>query len=138
MLDGVKVKEIVAGVSSPEEILEIRKWMEAQHAKDQAISPTNVASMDVEELYITHFDWMIMTGELPMTTRNKHLKTYLAKDRISGFNDNKWKMTNYFMNVNEWNKIKISEFKLRFIHELRSIIHDTINTFELSNLLRFQ
>ena len=91
MLDGVKVKEIVAGVSSPEEILEIRKWMEAQHAKDQAISPTNVASMDVEELYITHFDWMIMTGELPMTTRNKHLKTYLAKDRISGFNDNKWK-----------------------------------------------
>ena len=53
---GVKVKDIVAGVSSPEEILEIMKWMETQHAKDQAILPTGVVSMDVEELRITHYD----------------------------------------------------------------------------------
>ena len=37
MLDDVEVKEIVDGVSLPKEILEIRKWMENQHAKDQAI-----------------------------------------------------------------------------------------------------
>ena len=37
MLGDVKVREVVAGVSSPEEILETRKWMEDQHAKDQAI-----------------------------------------------------------------------------------------------------
>ena len=65
--------------------------MEAQHAKYQAILPTNVVSMDVEELRITHYDWMRMTGELPITTRSEPLKTYLAKDRIAGFNNNKWK-----------------------------------------------
>ena len=32
-----------------------------------------------------------MTGNLPMTTWSEHLKTYLDKDRISGFNDDKWK-----------------------------------------------
>ena len=35
MLGNMEVKEIVAGVSSPEEIMEIRKWMEDQHAKDR-------------------------------------------------------------------------------------------------------
>ena len=48
MFGDVEVKEIVAGVSLPEEILEIRKWMETQHAKDQAILPTGVVSMEVE------------------------------------------------------------------------------------------
>ena len=97
MLGDVEIKEIVARVSLPEEILEISKWMETQHAKDQAILPTGVVSMDVEELRITHYDWIKMTGELSMTTRSEPLKSYLAKDRISGFNivilhcyDRKW------------------------------------------------
>ena len=47
--------------------------------------------MDVEELRVTHYDWMKMTGELPMTTWSEPLKTHLARERISGFNDNKWK-----------------------------------------------
>ena len=47
--------------------------------------------MDVEEIRITHYDWMRMTGELLMTTWSEPLKTSLAKDRISGFNDDKWK-----------------------------------------------
>ena len=46
----MEVKEIVAGVSSSEEILEIRKWMEIQHAKDQAVLPTGVVSIDVEDI----------------------------------------------------------------------------------------
>ena len=49
MLGDVEVREIVDGVSSPEEILETRKWMEEQHAKDQAILPTSVVSMEVED-----------------------------------------------------------------------------------------
>ena len=40
ILKEVEVKEIVARVSSPEEILEIKLWMEEQCAKDQAILPT--------------------------------------------------------------------------------------------------
>ena len=91
MLGDVEIKEIVARVSLPEEILEISKWMETQHAKDQAILPTGVVSMDVEELCITHDDWVKMTGELPMTTQSKPLKSYFTKDSISGFNNDKWK-----------------------------------------------
>ena len=90
MLGNMEVKKIVAGVSLPEEILEIRKWMETQHAKDQAILPTGVVSMDVEELRITHYNWIKMTGELHVTTQSEPLKSYLAKDRISGFNNDKW------------------------------------------------
>ena len=91
MLEDVEVREIIAGISSPEEILEIRKWMEVHQAKDQSILPTGVVSMDVEEVRVTHYDWMKITGELLMTTRIEPLKTYLAKDRISGFNEDKWK-----------------------------------------------
>ena len=47
--------------------------------------------MEVVELRVTHYDWMRMTGELPMTTRSEPWKTSLARDRISGFNDDKWK-----------------------------------------------
>ena len=47
--------------------------------------------MDDKEVRVTHYDWMRMTGELPMTTRSETLKTYLAKDRISGFYEDKWK-----------------------------------------------
>ena len=91
MLEDVEVKEIIAGKSSPEEILEIRKWMETHQAKDQSILPTGVVSMDVEEVWVMHYDWMKMSRELPMTTRSEPLKTYLAKDRIFGFNEDKWK-----------------------------------------------
>ena len=85
------MREIIAGVSSPDDILEIRNWMEEQHAKDQSILPTRVVSMDVEELRVTHYDWMKMTGELPLTTQSEPLKLHLARDRISGFNNDKWK-----------------------------------------------
>ena len=91
MLKDVEVKEIIAGVSSPEEIREINLWMQEQHARDQSILPTRVVSMDVEEMRVTHYDWMRMTGELPMKTRSEPLKTRLAKDRIPGFDEDKWK-----------------------------------------------
>ena len=91
MLEDVEVEEIITGISSPEEIHEIRKWMEIHQAKDLSILPTGVVSMDIEEVLVTHYDWMRMTGELGMTTRSEPFKTYLAKDRISGFNEDKWK-----------------------------------------------
>ena len=82
MLEEVEIKEIIAGKSSPEEILEIRKWMKTHQAKDQSIHPTGVVSMDVEEVRVTFYDWMKMTGELPMTTRSEPL--------ISWFNEDTW------------------------------------------------
>ena len=54
MLKDVEAKEIIAGVSSPEEIHEINLWMQEQHAKDQSILPTRVVSMEVEEIRVTH------------------------------------------------------------------------------------
>ena len=99
MLEDVEVKEIVAGISSPEEVLEIRKWMEIHQAKDQSILPTGVMSMDIEEVRVKHYDWMRMTGELPMSTRSDPLKTYLAKDRISWFNEDKWKQLLTFIMI---------------------------------------
>ena len=65
--------------------------METHHAKDQSILPTRVMSMDVEEVRVRYYDWMKMTGELLMTTRSEPFKTYLANDRISGFNEDKCK-----------------------------------------------
>ena len=59
--------------------------MQEQYARDQAILPTRVVSMDVEEIRVTHYDWMKMTGELPMKTSSEPLKTKLARDRLSGF-----------------------------------------------------
>ena len=50
MLNDVEVKETVAGVSSAAEILEITRWLQEQFAKDQAILPTRVVNMDVEEI----------------------------------------------------------------------------------------
>ena len=50
--------------------------MEEQHAKDLAILSTSVVSMDVEELRVTHYDWMKMTSELPMTTQSEWLKLF--------------------------------------------------------------
>ena len=90
MLKDVEVREIVAGVSSPEEIFEINLWMQEQYSRDQAILPTRVVSMDVEKICVTHYDWMKMTGELPMKTLSEPVKTRLARDRLSGFNDDKW------------------------------------------------
>ena len=57
MLKDVEVKKIVTGISSPEEILEIRKWMGIQQANDQVILPMGVVSMEVEEVRVTHYDW---------------------------------------------------------------------------------
>ena len=53
MLEDVEVEEIITGISSPEEIHEIRKWMEIHQAKDLSILPTGVVSMDIEEVLVT-------------------------------------------------------------------------------------
>ena len=64
--------------------------MQEQFAKDQAILPTRVVSMDVEEIRVTHYDWIKMTGELLMEA-SEPVKTRLARDRLSGYREDKWK-----------------------------------------------
>ena len=50
MLRDVEAREIIAGKSSPQQILEIKKWMEPHQALDQSILSTKTVSMDVEEV----------------------------------------------------------------------------------------
>ena len=45
----------------------------------------------MEEIWVTHYDWMKMAGELPMQELSEPVKTRLARDRLSGFNDERWK-----------------------------------------------
>ena len=99
MLEDVEVREIVAGISYPEEIIEIRKWVETHHAKYQTFLTLGILSMDVEEVRVTYYNWMRMTGELLMRTRSESLKNYLAKDRISGFTEDKWKQLPTFIMI---------------------------------------
>ena len=89
MLKEVEVKEIVAGVSSADEIFETTLWMKEQFAKDQAILPTRVISMDVEEIRVTHYDWMKMTGGIPKVAPTEPVKTRLARDCLSGHDEDR-------------------------------------------------
>ena len=49
MLDRIEVGELVCGVSSASEILEVRKWVEKMQDADQRLVGTRVVSFDVED-----------------------------------------------------------------------------------------
>ena len=93
--------------------------------------------MDVKELRVTHYDWMKMTGELPMTTRCETLKTYLAKDRISGFNYDKWKqLLCLIMRVNGTSWALMISLDLEVVSEYRYRFKKMRIQTELLDLLR--
>ena len=56
LVDKMEVRELVFGISEPEEISEVRRWVEECHKKDQQNCPTNLMSMDVECMKATHED----------------------------------------------------------------------------------
>ena len=65
ILDQVEVKEIVVGLSTEQEIEEIISWFWNKYAIDQRILPTNVVSMDVEEIKVTLYDTLRIAGRIP-------------------------------------------------------------------------
>ena len=93
--------------------------------------------MDVEEVQVTHYDWMKMTGELPMKSRSELLKTYLAKDRISGFNDDKWKqLTALIMIGNRTSWVLMISLDLEVVCEYKYRFKKMIIQTELLGLLQ--
>ena len=56
----VDVREIVAGVTPEEEIVKFAEWIESKIQDDNRQMPTNVISLDVEEIPITNFDYIRM------------------------------------------------------------------------------
>ena len=111
--------------------------MEIHQAKDHAILPTGVVSMDVEEVRITYYDWMRMTGELLMTTRSEPLKTYLAKERISGFNEDTLKqLPSLIMIGNGTSWVLMISLDIKVISGYRCRFKKMHIQAELLNLLR--
>ena len=64
LLDDVVIKEIVVGKTSNEEIRSISSWMWNQWEKDQKMHPTQVISLDNEEIQTTLYDVYRMAGKI--------------------------------------------------------------------------
>ena len=65
MLNQVKVKEILIGSTPEKEVDEILLWFWAEYFKDQKILPTQVVSLDVEQIQATLYDVYRIAGRIP-------------------------------------------------------------------------
>ena len=64
LLEDVIVKEIVVGKTPDEEIKSIATWMWDQWEKDQRMNPTQIMSLDNEEIQITLYDVYRLAGKI--------------------------------------------------------------------------
>lgn len=64
LLDEVMVKEIIVGETSDEEIRSIASWMWDQWEKDQRMNPTQIMSLDNEEIRISLYDIYRLSGKI--------------------------------------------------------------------------
>ena len=92
MLDSIEVREIVTGVSSKEEILEIHDWVTSNYLKDQEKFGSKVVSIDVKDITASYYNLMRMSGRLPII-KNQIISTVLDKNIISGLKEDHWKQT---------------------------------------------
>lgn len=72
LVEPLLVKELVVGVSTDEEILEIWQWCDKQRKIDEEIYPAGVISLDVEEIKIRNSDKNLILHSIgspdPVTT----------------------------------------------------------------------
>ena len=54
MLNEIEVRELVCGVSSEDEISEVREWIKEMHKIDQDLFCSQVISLDVEDVKVTY------------------------------------------------------------------------------------
>ena len=66
MLDLIEVREIVTGVSTKKEIIEIHDWVTNNYLEDQAKFGSKVVSMDVEDVTVSYYNLMRMSDQLPI------------------------------------------------------------------------
>ena len=62
MLESIEVREVVTGISTKEEIIEIQDWVTSNYLKDQEKFGSKVVSMDVEDVTASYYDLMRMSG----------------------------------------------------------------------------
>lgn len=82
ILEQVEVKEIIVGRYSDTEIEEILSWFWEKYALDQSDLPTNVVSMDVEEIKATLYDTYRIAGRIPF--KKGRLMSRKEKPQIKG------------------------------------------------------
>ena len=70
MLNEIEVRELVCGVSSEEEISEVREWIKEIHKIDQDLFGSQVISLDVEDVKVTYYDTLRMAGKLSIMPEN--------------------------------------------------------------------
>ena len=91
MLQRIEVRELVCGVSSDEEVKEVRSWIQRMQELDQKKFRTQVVSLDVEDVKTTYYDTLRMAGKLSIDPSNAILKHKCDPQVIHGFSKDVWK-----------------------------------------------
>ena len=91
MLEEIKVRELVCGISSEKEISETREWIKEMHRIDQEFFGSQVISLDVEDVKVTYYDTLRMAGKLSIMPERPVIRTHLDKEMIQGFPKDGWK-----------------------------------------------
>ena len=89
MLEDVEVREIITGVTKPDEIKSIVKWFWHQHGKDQALFPTKTISMDAEDVQVSLYDCYRLAGKISFTPGSR-LQDSLDPNRIQNAPEDRW------------------------------------------------
>ena len=91
MLNQIKVQEIVCGISSGSEILEIHQWITEMYKTDQQTFGSRVISMDMEDVKMTFYDTLRMAGKLEISSRCPVLQTQVELETIHRFGKDGWR-----------------------------------------------
>ena len=88
LLEDVVVKEIIVGITTEAEIKDIASWMWDQWEKDQKMNPTQIISLDNEEIQINLYDVYRLAGRIECKTprvaskiEEKEQRSGLPEDR---------------------------------------------------------
>ena len=85
-----QIEEIVCGVSSSSEVLEIHQWITEMYKMDQLTFGSKVISMDVEDVKTTFYDTLRMACELEITANHPVLRTQVESEIIHRFGKDGW------------------------------------------------
>ena len=89
MLNKIEVRELVCGVSSEDEISEVRDWIKKMHQIDQDLFGSQVISLDVEDVKVTYYDTLRMAGKLSIMPENPVIRSHL--EIINGWSKDGWR-----------------------------------------------
>ena len=91
MLERIEVRELVCGVSSASEILEVKEWIGRMQEEDQRMFGTRVVSFDVEDVKATYFDTLRMAGKAVIDPKNAVLKRKCDPEMMTDASKDKFK-----------------------------------------------